>query len=161
MDLADQVEGTNAAFMLGPWLDHARANGSTAEEQAHLSRNALNLITNWGTRAGYDAGLGDYANRDWNCLTAGHYRARWARYFDALARELAGAAVAPIDWYRMAEDFANGAHPECTSTPIGDIVQIAGQARAMLDAGPEASIVPDGWSSYAENGAIFGFDGLR
>jgi hypothetical protein len=61
----------------------------------------------------------------------------------------------------MAEDFANGAHPECTSTPIGDIVQIAGQTRAMLDAGPEASIVPDGWSSYAENGAIVGFDGLR
>jgi hypothetical protein len=160
MDLADQVEGTQAALMLGPHLDNARANGSTPEEQAHLVRNALNLITNWGTRAGYDAGLRDYANRDWNCFTATYYKARWARFFQALDQQLGSSATPAIDWYQMGEDFANGAHTDCASTPNGDIVQIAQQARAVLDAGPEASVVPDGWSSYAENDAVFGFDGV-
>jgi hypothetical protein len=161
MDLADRVEGTNAAFMLGPHLDHARANGGTPAEQAHLVRNALNLITNWGTRAGYDAGLRDYANRDWNCLTATYYKARWSRYFDGLSKTLAGIAAPPIDWYQMGEDFANGAHTDCASTPSGDIVQIAQQVRTVLDTGPDASVVPNGWSSYSENDAVFGFDGTH
>ena len=125
MDLADQVEGTNAAFMLGPHLDTARANASTSVESAQLVRNAVNLITNWGTEAGFNNGLRDYAHRDWNCLTSTYYKPRWTMFFDSLKRQLAGQAVDPIDWYRFGEDFANADHADCASTPTGDIVQLA------------------------------------
>jgi hypothetical protein len=161
MDLADRVEGTNASFMLGPHLDTARAVASTPEERVQFVRNALNLITNWGTLAGYEAGLRDYANRDWDCLTRTYYKARWSRYFDSLRSDLAGQPTGAIDWYRMGEDFANGDHADCASSPSGDIVQIAQEVGAALDVGPEASVVGDDWSSYSENDARFSMDGAR
>src|SRR6185295_1208125 len=99
MDLADRVEGSHQAFMLGPRLENAKAQGSTTIEQAQLVRSAINLITNWGTRAGFEAGLRDYAHRDWNCLTRSYYKARWAIFFDSLQRELAGEPASPMDWY--------------------------------------------------------------
>ncbi len=158
MDLADRVEGTDAAFLLGPRLDNARANGSTPAEQAQLVRNAVNLITNWGTKAGFDSGLHDYAHRDWNCLTRTYYMPRWALLFSALKKQLAGQTPDPIDWYQVGEDFTNADHAVCASTAKGDIIALAAEARATLGAGPDASNVPDGWSSYAENDAIFGYD---
>lgn len=159
MDLADRVEGTHEAFMLGPHLYNARANGSTPAEAAQLERNAVNLITNWGTEAGFYSGLADYAHRDWNCLTRTYYRPRWSRYFDALQAQLAGAAPSPIDWYKVGDDFANADHSACASTPAGDIVALAQEVDAALAAGPDASIVGPGWRSYAENDATFGVDG--
>jgi hypothetical protein len=158
IDLADRVEGTNTAFMLGPHLDNAKANGSTALEQMQLVRNAVNLITNWGTRAGFDSGLRDYAHRDWNCLTSTFYKERWRLFFNSLAKQLAGGAGDVIDWYTFGDDFAHGDHSGCSSTPVGDIVSLAHEVQGALDAGPDASRVPDGWSSYAENDAIFGYD---
>jgi alpha-N-acetylglucosaminidase len=50
MGLADAVEDTTAAFMLGAHLDSARAAASTSAEAAQLVRNAVNLITNWAPR---------------------------------------------------------------------------------------------------------------
>jgi hypothetical protein len=158
MDLADRVEGTHAAFMLGPRLDNARANGSTPVEQAQLVRNAVNLITNWGTKAGFDSGLRDYAHRDWNCLTRTYYKSRWMLFFNALRRQMSGEASDAIDWYQFGDDFANADHSSCASTPLGDIVALAREVEITLDAGPEMSRVPDGWSSYAENDAIFDYD---
>jgi hypothetical protein len=155
MDLADRVEGTHEAFLLGPRLAHAAANGDTPAEQSQLVHDALNLITTWGTRAGYDAGLGDYANRDWNCLTSTYYRQRWSLYFASLAQALGGQAPMAVDWYDVGEAFANADHSACARTASGDIVQLAQQAQALLDVGPEASSVPPGWNAFTENDAIF------
>jgi hypothetical protein len=161
MDLADQVEGTNAAFMLGPQLAHARAAASTPQEQAELVHDAVQLVTNWGTEAGFYSGLRDYAHRDWNCLTRTYYKPRWARYFSALKQQIAGQTVAPIDWYAFGVDYAHAGHGDCATTPVGDIVALSAQVQAVLDGGPEASGVPVGWASYAENDAVFGYDGAR
>lgn len=91
MQLADRVEGSHAAFLLGPRLAHATAAGADAAEQAALRRTVVNLITNWGTRAGYDSGLRDYANRDWNCVTGTYYLDRWTTFFTDCARNSPGA----------------------------------------------------------------------
>lgn len=159
MDLADQVEGSHEAFMLGPRIDHARGSGATPDEQATRVRNAVRLVTNWGTREGSEAGLHDYANRDWNCLTRTYYRVRWETFFDDLRRQLAGLPATVTDWFALGEDFANADLSACASTPTSDIVEIADDVRVALASGPDASIVPQGLSSYADNEAVFAFDG--
>jgi alpha-N-acetylglucosaminidase len=161
MRLADRAEGTHAAFMLGPRLANAIANGTNANEPMQLVRNAVNLLTNWGTEAGFYSGLRDYANRDWNCLTGTYYLPRWAAYFDGLQRQLAGGSAPVIDWYRFGEDFTDSDHSSCATTPMGDIVAIAQEAALTLASGPDASVVPEGWRSFAENEATFGYDGRR
>ena len=158
LDLADRVEGTDAAFLLGARLANARANASTPAEAAQLVRNAVNLVTNWGTKAGFDSGLRDYAHRDWNCLTSTYYKPRWALFFDDLAQQLAGGAPAALDWYAFGDAYASADHAACAVTPNGDTVEVAQAAVATLAGGPDASSIPDGWSSYAENEAVFGFD---
>jgi len=161
ISLADRVQGTHAAFLLGPRLAHATAAGADAGEQAALRRTVLNLITNWGTRAGYDSGLRDYANRDWNCVTGTYYLARWTAFFAGLQGQLAGGAAPAIDWYRMGEDFANADHTACATVPEGDIVALAQEAATLLAAGPDASVVPDGWRSFAESDATFAADATQ
>ena len=159
MRLVDRVEGTHAAFMLGPRLANAIANGTTPSEDAQLVRNVVNLITNWGTEAGFYSGLRDYANRDWNCLTSTYYMPRWATYFNGLQQQLAGGTERFIDWFRYGEDFTNADHSSCAIAPTGDIVAIAQEAAVALMSGPDSSVVPDGWRSFAENEATFGYDG--
>jgi Alpha-N-acetylglucosaminidase (NAGLU) tim-barrel domain/Alpha-N-acetylglucosaminidase (NAGLU) C-terminal domain/Alpha-N-acetylglucosaminidase (NAGLU) N-terminal domain/Repeat of unknown function (DUF5648) len=159
IDTADRIEGTNAAFMLGPRLDNAQANGSTPAEQKQLMRDAVILVTNWGTKAGFDAGLRDYANRDWNCLTGRFYKARWSLFFDSLKQTMAGATPNPIDWYQFGDTFANPDHLECASAPSGDIMQMAADVKTLLDAGPETSSIPAGWRSYTDNDALFRHEG--
>ncbi len=161
MRLADRVEGTHSAFLLGPRLAHATAAGADPAEQAALRRTVVNLITNWGTEAGYYSGLRDYANRDWNCVTGTYYLARWTAFFDGLRARLAGGAAPPIDWYRMGEDFASGDHASCATAPAGDIVAIAQEAASVLAAGSDASVVSDEWRSFAESDATFGGDATQ
>jgi hypothetical protein len=102
--------------------------------------------------------LRDYANRDWNCLTSTYYKPRWTLYFNSLNKQLTGRAAGPMDWYQLGDDFAKADHSACASTPTGNIVELAGTAKAVLDAGPDASSIPDGWRSYTENDATFGHD---
>jgi alpha-N-acetylglucosaminidase len=158
MDLADQVQGTHPAFMLGAHLGHARAIAATPDEQAQLVQTAVNLVTNWGIEAGFYSGLRDYANRDWNCLTATYYKPRWTMFFDGLRQQLAGGTAPAIDWYQVGVAYARADHSACASVPAGNIVQIADTVDAVLAVGPDASRVPEGWRSYTENDATFGND---
>ncbi|HVO88862.1 MAG TPA: alpha-N-acetylglucosaminidase [Casimicrobiaceae bacterium] len=158
MDLADRVEATDPALLLGPRLVNAKANATSADEQSQLAHAALALMINWGTRAGFEAGLRNYANRDWNCLTGTFYRNRWRMFFDGLESELAGSVAPPIDWYAVGEQFAAADHSDCATIASGDVVAMAQQASASLAAGPEASSVPDAWMSFSRNDAIFDVD---
>ncbi len=73
----DDLLGTHPDFLLGKWIDDARALGSDEAEKAYYERNARTLLTIWGGPI-----LNDYANRLWNGLVKGYYQGRWDIFFD-------------------------------------------------------------------------------
>ena len=53
----DRILGTNKNFMLGPWLESAKATSTSDKEMANFEFNARNQITLWGP----DGQILDYA----------------------------------------------------------------------------------------------------
>jgi alpha-N-acetylglucosaminidase len=104
MDLQNELLSTNESFMVGPWLDRARAWGSSPTERARLEYDARSILTTWGDRTASEAGLHDYGNKDWSGLTCDLYRKRWALYFAGLRRALENHSHAkPIDWFAVSD----------------------------------------------------------
>lgn len=85
LDDLDLLLGTRKDFLLGPWLQQARACGKTPPEMALYERNARNLITLWG---GESNRLHEYACRQWSGLISSFYKPRWQQFFDQLEHSL-------------------------------------------------------------------------
>ncbi|MFC0629244.1 alpha-N-acetylglucosaminidase TIM-barrel domain-containing protein [Kribbella deserti] len=130
--LLDEITATNRQTMLGPWLADARAWGG--ETAVHSART---LITVWGHRAGYNAGLGDYANREWSGLISGYYAPRWKAYLDELSAALReNRAPAAFDWYQRGADWA-ASTASLPTAPIGDVHAVASRVFDVLRSEPE------------------------
>jgi alpha-N-acetylglucosaminidase len=86
MDDMDTLLGTREDFLLGKWINDARANGITPKEKDLYEFNARDLVTIWGGR---DNPLHEYSNRQWSGLIKGFYKARWEMFFNALNQSLA------------------------------------------------------------------------
>src|SRR5690606_4030090 len=70
LGLLDRLLRSDPHFLLGRWLADARSwSGEPGVEY-----DARSILTHWGTRAGSEAGLHDYANREWAGLVGDHYR---------------------------------------------------------------------------------------
>ena len=80
-DDVDALLNTHPAFMLGPWIENARAWGTTEEEKDYYERQARTLLTIWGGPI-----LNDYANRMWGGLVKDYYAHRWNLFFDAVIK---------------------------------------------------------------------------
>ena len=78
-DDVDALLNTHPAFMLGPWIEDARAWGTTPEEKDYYERQARTLLTIWGGPI-----LNDYANRMWGGLVKDYYAKRWNLFFEAV-----------------------------------------------------------------------------
>ena len=76
----DDVLLTNKYFLLGRWLQEAKAVATTAEEEKLLEFNARNQITMWGPHENIE----DYANKMWSGLLASYYKPRWQMFTDFL-----------------------------------------------------------------------------
>ncbi|RSM91489.1 alpha-N-acetylglucosaminidase [Kibdelosporangium aridum] len=126
IDAAEQILGTRPEFMLGPWLERAKAWGGNPAERAQLEWDARSILTVWGhRRASDEGGLHDYANRDWSGLTADFYRQRWAKYFDTLTTALAeGRAPEAIDWFAW-EDAWSRRTDTFPVKPTGDPYEVS------------------------------------
>lgn len=74
LDDLDTLLATQSSFLIGEWLENAKAFGVNEEEQRYYEHNARNIITTWGTAA---QSLNDYGNRNWAGLTKGFYKKRW------------------------------------------------------------------------------------
>lgn len=112
----NQVVKTNSSFLLGPWVESARAAGrdSTAKEQ--LEFDARSLLTEWGPDP---SNAHDYANRGWDGLLE-FYHDRWSRYFAAIEKSLmTGAPEEQIDWFAVDQTWSKTAGP-CSQHPEGD-----------------------------------------
>ncbi|MCC9168428.1 alpha-N-acetylglucosaminidase [Pontibacter harenae] len=81
----DRLVATQEDFLLGKWLNAAKAWGTTAEEKKLYEKNARNLLTLWGDK---DSKLSEYANRQWSGLLNGYYRPRWQQYFDYVISQM-------------------------------------------------------------------------
>ncbi|MFJ6518541.1 alpha-N-acetylglucosaminidase [Streptomyces filamentosus] len=134
MELLDAVLATDRRFLLGPWLEGARSWARSDAERAALEFDARSLVTTWGHRAGSEAGLHDYANREWSGLVSGFYAPRWSAYLDALETSLVtGRAPAAIDWFSW-ENAWNLRRDSYPVTPKGDPVTLATRVRDALRA---------------------------
>lgn len=134
MDLLDRLLATDSRHLLGRWVADARDWGVDDAERERLAYDNLSLLTVWGTRAGADAGLRDYANREWAGLVGGLYRARWSTYFEELRAALAeGRAPKKIDWFALEDHWTRDPGPLATE-PTGDTYSVATQVWERLTA---------------------------
>ncbi|MDB4919699.1 alpha-N-acetylglucosaminidase [Mucilaginibacter sp.] len=85
MDDIDALLNMWQDFLLGKWINEARANGVTDEEKNLYEFNARDLITLWGDK---ESGLREYSNRQWAGLIKGYYKPRWELYFSQLDKAM-------------------------------------------------------------------------
>ncbi|GLZ77962.1 hypothetical protein Afil01_27690 [Actinorhabdospora filicis] len=134
MGLLDELAATNRQTMLGPWLADAREWPGDAEA---LETSARLLLTVWGTRDGFNAGLADYANREWAGLISGYYLPRWRSYLGELSASLTeNRPPATVDWYTVGTDWA-ASRERLPMRPRGDVHAIASRILDALRADPE------------------------
>lgn len=85
MDDQDRLLATETDFLLGKWLEDARAFGGDSAAKAYYEKNARVLITTWGNEGNQ---IIDYASRDLSGLISSYYKVRWERFFDILRTHL-------------------------------------------------------------------------
>ena len=79
----EALAASDANFLLGSWIEAARAWGDTDAEKALYEFNAKNQLTWWGPgpgAAGYRPGAQDYAAKPWAGLILSYYRPRWTAF---------------------------------------------------------------------------------
>lgn len=81
IDDVDRMVGTQSYFLVGKWINDARAWGINDEEKNYFEENARNLLTTWSDG---DMLLNDYASRTWNGLVGTMYKVRWEKFFAAV-----------------------------------------------------------------------------
>ena len=84
MQLLDNLLRTNQYFLLGRWLSYVPPWAISPAELSPLNYDARSILTTWGDRKASEAGLHEYANRDYAGLTSDYYAPRWQLYFDSL-----------------------------------------------------------------------------
>ena len=140
----DALLGTTAGFLLGAWLEDARAVGAAANasaaELALLQWNARSQVTTWFPAPPTpDNHLYDYANKLWSGLAKGYYLPRYellvARTKEALR---AGRAVNKTayaeDLGALGEAWTRGA-AAFPAAPVGDALVLSQQLYARYAAG--------------------------
>ncbi len=80
----DELLTTRKEFLLGAYLESAKAWGTTPEEKAIFEWNARRILTLWGATKR----LNDYSNREWSGMISGYYYKRWKGFLDAAGKAL-------------------------------------------------------------------------
>lgn len=136
MELLDEISGTQPQMLFGRWIADARAAAADEAEADRLEFDARAVVTTWGDRSAVNAGLNDYANREWQGLVGTYYTDRWERFFQSIQTSFeTGNAPQAIDWYAVGAAFTGSTDTsEFLTEPEGDIVALAGRAQAAHDA---------------------------
>ena len=131
----DTLVATRPEFLLGPWLESAKAWGTTTAERDLYEWNARNIITLWGTKCteGQNDDLNLYAYKQWQGMFREYYLPRWQEFFARLNRSLderKGFDRAPFaaDMCAWEQQWSRG-HERYPVTVQGDPL---GVARRML-----------------------------
>ena len=92
LDDVDRLVAADSYFLLGKWINDARAWGKGFGLEDYYECDARNIITTWGGRG---QKLNDYANRTYAGMVADYYKPRWEMYFKALTTALESGK--PVD----------------------------------------------------------------
>jgi alpha-N-acetylglucosaminidase len=122
----DRLLATRTDFLLGRWLESAKAWGQTPAEKALYEQNARDLITLWGDK---NSPLHDYSNRQWSGLLRSFYKPRWQQFFDKAQASLKTGQ--PIDLTAFDHQMRDwewnwvNSHEPYPTTPTGSSVDVA------------------------------------
>lgn len=122
----DMLLASDSHFLLGTWIQAARANGVTDQEKDLMEFNARNQITLWGP----NGEIRDYAAKQWSGLISGYYIKRWTVFINLLKSSLAAgtkwnSTLANEMMFQQAELPFNQERNVYPVTPRGDSVAIA------------------------------------
>ena len=122
----DFLLGSHQDFMLGRFLESAKAVASNDDERKIFEYNARNQITIWGP----SAQINDYATKQWNGIVGDYYLPRWKFFFAVLIKSV--QEKTSFNQKRFQEDvfklvelpfnFDNKSYP---TTPKGNPVELA------------------------------------
>ncbi len=88
MELADDIDmllSTRKEFLLGPWVESAKAYGTTDAERDLYEWNAKTQITLWGVPG---SALNDYACKSWSGLVKDFYKKRYQLFYQCQMQAL-------------------------------------------------------------------------
>lgn len=128
VDRVDQLLGTRKEFLLGTWVEQAKAlaEGTDDFTKDLYEFNAKSLVTTWGAYPQAESGgLKDYSNRQWAGLTKDFYRERWSKWIAYQKERLAGNNPSAINWFEMEWAWAR-ANTEYTTEASGLDLQMLG-----------------------------------
>jgi len=125
MDDMDALLNTRKDFLLGKWINEARANGITSTEKDLYEFNARDIVTLWGDK---ESGLREYSNRQWAGLIKGYYKQRWVLFINQMDKAMAaGTAFDAADFDKQVKNWEwqwvnthDNAYPDITK---GDAVE--------------------------------------
>ena len=121
----DAILSSNQYFLLGHWLNSAKALAKNTQEIELYEYNARNQITLWGPRGNID----DYANKMWGDLVNSYYKPRWELFESFLVDAIthgtpfdsskfnAAVLVQETQW-----THGNTSFPD---SPVGDTLTVA------------------------------------
>lgn len=84
LDDLDSLLGTHKDFLLGTFLEGAKALASNEAERKRFEFNARNQITLWGP----SGQIVDYATKQWNGIVKDYFQPRWLLFFKELQNSL-------------------------------------------------------------------------
>lgn len=85
LPVLDEVLVTDKRFLLGSWLEQARAVAVSEAEAHFYEQNSLYQVTLWGP----EGNILDYANKQLAGLVEDYYAPRWRLFLETLAGSLA------------------------------------------------------------------------
>lgn len=120
IDNMEKVTSTNEYYLLGRWVEQAKALATNADDftKELYEFNAKSLVTTWGSYNQAEiGGLKDYSNRQWSGLIEDFYKVRWERWITARINELSGKDYeSSINWFEWEWQWARS-NKEFTTTP--------------------------------------------
>ena len=122
----DALLNTRKEFLLGKWIQDARANGISETEKELYELNARNLITLWGNK---ESELHEYSNRQWAGLINDFYKPRWEQFFIYLKQKMNNRArMETSDFETAIKDWEwkwVNKHTVYNNLPTGDPVAVS------------------------------------
>jgi alpha-N-acetylglucosaminidase len=136
MQLLDNLLRTNQYFLLGRWLSYVPPWANSPAELQQLNYDARSILTTWGDRHASEAGLHEYANRDYAGLISTYYAPRWKLYFESLLIALdTQTTPQAIDWYAFGDQW-NRKQTTYPATATGNSYAAAMAIAIDLDLAP-------------------------
>ncbi|KAK4808674.1 hypothetical protein QYF61_020163 [Mycteria americana] len=94
----DSLLSSHSLFLLGRWLESARAMATSDQEAEQYELNARNQVTLWGP----SGNILDYANKQLGGLVLDYYGVRWSLFVSALVESLNSGSPFHQDQFNQA-----------------------------------------------------------